>query len=168
VLAAAASDSTVSVESRVRLVLAWLAAGIIPDKYRRAPLERAAKLLAALRMGEVLIDTTLAAGRLAEVVTEEQGAIQLGYRFAPVVVAQNPRHRFADGSVGSKYTIAQYALGYADLDKALGTILALEAGWGGSPTIKGSPQGRPSLLNRATVARAVAESLRDAGCHERS
>jgi hypothetical protein len=85
----------------------------------------------------------------------------VGYRLAPVVVVLNPRFAFPDGAVGPKYTIAQYAPGYADLDAALAVILGLEGGWGGSLTIKGSPQGHPSRLDRAAVARAVARSLRE-------
>jgi site-specific recombinase XerD len=117
--------------------------------------EEAARFLEAVPAlrDRVALVTAYAAGlRVGEVI---------GYRLAPVVVALNPRYMFLGGTIGPKYTIAQYAPDYADLDRALATILRLEEGWGGSRTIKGSPQGHPSRLDRATVARAVARCLRE-------
>jgi hypothetical protein len=78
---------------------------------------------------------------------------------APVVVAFNPRFRFRDGAIGPKFTVAQYCAGHADLDAAATSLSRLEQGWGGSATIKGSPQGRPSRLSRDTVASAVEAAL---------
>ncbi len=164
VLSAATRDADAPVEARVRRALDWLASGLVPELYRRAPLERAGRLIRAIRGGEALAGMSEAPGRMAEIVTEADGALALGYRLAPVVLALNPRFRFPDGDEGPKYTIAQYAPGYADLDAALAAILPLETGWGGSPTIKGSPQGKPSRLSRAEVARAVAQSLKE-GAH---
>ena len=161
ILAAAMQDGRVAVRARVRLALDWLVSGLVPEAYRRASLERAGRLWRAVRDGELLADTTEAPGRLAEIVTTADGALAIGYRLAPVVVALNPRFAFPDGTVGPKYTVAQYAPGHADLDAALALILRWEAGWGGTATIKGSPQGRPSRLDRATVARAVAHCLRE-------
>ena len=161
ILSEAMRTEKIPTDVRVRLALDWLASGMVPDAYRRAPLERAGRLLRAIREGDVLADTTEAPGRMAEVVTAVDGALAVGYRLAPVVVALNPRFTFPCGAVGRKYTIAQFAPGYADLDAALAAIQGLEEGWGGSHTIKGSPQGHPSRLDRATVAHAVASCLRE-------
>lgn len=161
ILSAAAGDAAAAVETRVRRALDWLASGVIPEAYRRAPLERAERLFRAIRNGGVLADTSEARGRMAEIVTEADGALAIGYRLAPVVVALNPRFLFPEGVIGPKYTIAQYAPGYANLDAAVAAILRLEPGWGGSATIKGSPQGRPSRLGRAEIAHAVANSLKE-------
>lgn len=164
VLSAAARDAAAPIEARVRRVLHWLVSGLVPEFYRRAPLERAGRLMLAIREGKVLADTSEAPGRMAEIVTEADGALAIGYRLAPVVVALNPSFRFPDGAVGPKYTIAQYAPGYADLDAAIQLLLRWEPGWGGSTAIKGSPQGKPSRLSRAEVARTVAQCLKE-GTH---
>jgi hypothetical protein len=161
ILSAATRNEKMALDSRVRLALDWLVSGIVPDTYRRAPLERAGRLLRAIREGNLLADTTEAPGRMVEVVTTVDGALAVGYRLAPVVVALNPWFAFPGGAIGPKYTVAQYAPGYADLDAALAVLLELEPGWGGSRTIKGSPQGHPSRLDRMTVARAVAGCLRE-------
>jgi hypothetical protein len=101
--------------------------------------------------------------RIAAVTSDVVGALRLGYFLAPVVVAVNPGHPFqsADGPPqrGRKYTIAQWTAGYADLDAAVAELNRLEPGWGGSATIKGSPQGAPSRLELAAVVEAVKRSL---------
>jgi hypothetical protein len=60
----------------------------------------------ALVNGEVLINEKRVPGQLVEVVFEADGALQLGYRRAPVVLALNPRLQFRDGTVGPRFTIA--------------------------------------------------------------
>jgi hypothetical protein len=166
IVSAAMKDATVPASERVQIAKAWLSRGIIPKKYERVPHERAARLFQALEKGDVLVDEKRAPGSLIEIVSATDGALQLGYRFAPIVIVLNPAFAFRDGSVGQKFTVAQYCRGYADLDKAMATIATWEDGWGGSATIKGSPQGRPSCLSRERVAAAVAAAMQEAARHE--
>ncbi len=163
---AAMRDDTLDVSERVQIAKAWLSGGVVPLAYAQAPRERAERLWRALETGDVLVEESRAPARLVEIVSEVDGALHLGYRFAPVVIALNPHFRFRDGAIGPKFTIAQYRQGHADLDKALVSIARMEDGWGGSLTIKGSPQGRPSGLNRDSVASAVVAALQETNRHE--
>jgi len=158
VLAAAMRDFRREFSDRVAIAKTWLLSGTVPAAYLEAPRARAAALWRGLREGRIAIRQPVP-GRLAEVISDIDGALQLGYRVAPVVVALNPQFVFPDGSVGRKYTIAQYQIGAADLDLVAATLSVHEPGWGGQVAIKGSPQGRASRLELPLVSSAVVAAL---------
>jgi len=74
---------------------------------------------------------------------------------APIVIAFNPAFRFQGGEPTRKFTVAQYKLGYVNLREVLRDLSELEPGWGGSPTIGGSPQGVSSKLSLEEVVEVV-------------
>lgn len=87
--------------------------------------------------------------KLAYVESSYRGAVSKGYKYCPVIIAKNPHYIFGLNNskiTGTKFTIAQYNETYIDLNKILNHILKLETGWGGSNTIIGSPQDKPSFL----------------------
>jgi len=61
------------------------------------------------------------------------GALRLGYRRAPVVIAVGGEPR--------RVSIAQFESGWVDLRTAKNLLDSKEPGWGGSTTLIGSPQG---------------------------
>lgn len=157
-VAAAVSDRRVAMAERVGAMLAWLRDGTVPESYSSAARDRAARLMRSLALGATRVEPD-ETGQVAVVVSLELGALRLGYRLAPVVVALNPAHRFADGVQGRKYTLARWAEGDADLDAALARIAPMESGWGGQRGIKGSPQDRSSRLVLERVVAAVRATL---------
>jgi hypothetical protein len=96
----------------------------------------AARLLAALATDQVQV-TPAIGGRAVVVTSHVPGALSLGYRLAPVVVGFDP----GDASAPCRIVVAQWCRGHADLNRALTLLAAAEPGWGGSPTLIGSPQG---------------------------
>ena len=58
-----------------------------------------------------------------------------------------------------KYTVAQFENRYVDLSAVKEDLNEKESGWGGSPTIIGSPQGESSQLSKEEVAEIVAKHL---------
>ncbi len=157
-LAAACADDAVSPRDRVETAARWLLSGTVPLAYLAAPRQRTELLLRALREGRIEIGMA-AEGRIAVVTSEAPGALRLGYFFAPVVVACNPAHPFKTGNReicgGRKYTIAQWEPGHVALDLAVEALNRREPGWGGSATIKGSPQSAPSNLTLEAVVAVV-------------
>lgn len=157
-MAAAVSDRTVAMTERVAAMRTWLSHGRVPGLYARAAQEQAARLMRSLELGATRVELD-ATERVTIVVSIEPGALRLGYRLAPVVVALNPAHRFADEARGRKFTLARWAEGDADLDSAIGKLAPGESGWGGQRGIKGSPQDRASQLDLSRVVAAVRSSL---------
>jgi hypothetical protein len=76
-----------------------------------------------------------------------------------VVIALNPEFRFGQGDPHAKFTICQFTPGFVDLKGALVELNELEKGWGGSPTIGGSPQGVTSELTMDQVVKVVQKHL---------
>jgi hypothetical protein len=151
-----AADPALPLSERVAGIAAWLATGAAPPVDLSAERRRARELLDRLAAGLDTIEPVLG-GRAALVRAQSGGALRLGYRLAPVVIAENPAfgqppHR--------KLTIAQYAAGHADLHRVAGDLAACEPGWGGSATLVGSPQGRAAGLPLSMVIDTVARHLR--------
>jgi len=99
--------------------------------------------------------------KLVFVESNYRGAIGLGYRYAPVVLAKNPSYRFGqNGMKGVKYTIAQFNTSRVDIEKILNRILVLEKGWGGDiSSIIGSSQREPSKLTTEQVLDIIKQEL---------
>ena len=84
-----------------------------------------------------------------------RAATLVGYALAPVVVALNPAFKLGGGDAHKKFTVCQYTAGYVDLRAVVAELASMEAGWGGSPTIIGSPQGVGSTLTIDDVVMVV-------------
>jgi len=157
-LAVAVADPGLPLAQRVALVERWLRDGAIPAASLHACRRHAETLVASLLTGRTRFLPRLPT--VATIVSEQPGALRLAYRRAPIVVAVHPKHRFPDGAIGRKYTIACWSDDVADLEGVGRDIAALEGGWGGHAGIKGSPQDRPSRLPLATIVDVVGRRIR--------
>lgn len=151
-LIALSSDFKVSVADRVKKIQSWLEENAVPAEYVERLAKERLDLAGALERGEIKVD---AEDGIAKVETTHRAGMDIGYRKAPIVIALNPKFQLAGGEPHKKYTIAQFAAGYADLKSALEELKAKEEGWGGSPTIIGSPQGVSSKLSMEEVFEIV-------------
>ncbi len=142
----AVMDASRTLAERVGLVADWIIRGAVPDRYRERASREAADLRAELERGETTVDLR-ADERIAVVESGHRSAVRVGYCRAPVVIARNPAFRFQGGAPHLKYTIAQFTTGYVDLGAVAAALRGREPGWGGSPTIIGSPQGRASEMS---------------------
>jgi len=69
---------------------------------------------------QVIIDN-----KLVFVESNYRGAIGLGYRYAPTVLAKNPKYRFGQNGVkGVKYTLAQFNPGHVNIKKVMSRLIA--------------------------------------------
>jgi hypothetical protein len=157
-IALAVADHRRDLGERVTMVRRWIDTGDEPASYREQFAASRRDLAAALASGAVRL-RHICGGQIALVITERHEGLQLGYCLSPVVVALNPVFRLQGGPPYRKFTVAQYRAGYADLAAAVQTLAGLEPGWGGSPTIIGSPQGAGSTLSLCAVARIVRQSM---------
>jgi hypothetical protein len=154
-IGALVADDRIPLADRVRRMMEWLDTGTCEDVDRVAG-ELAAEHEAALARTSVGLSAT---GKVAVVAGPYRHGMALGYRLAPVVVAENPSFVFQGGAPHRKVTIAQYELGWVDLPATVSVLGASEPGWGGSPTICGSPQGEPCRLPTADIVAVVEEHL---------
>jgi hypothetical protein len=166
--AALASDDTVSLEDRVTILCRWLCADaegeldtIRPTLAPYAEQIEAERAALAAGFREDRLNIKVTAGRqIARIESYGlPGGVRLGYCLAPVVVACDHAFRFRDSPPHRKFTVCQYAEGYLDLRGALRDLVAMEPGWGGSPTIIGSPQGVASRLSIDQVTDVAERNL---------
>ena len=159
-MAACVADFRVPLDERVAAMETWLLTGAEPEGYRvRVEAERA-DLVRALETGEISV-SLVADDRIAVVESTHRAATAVGYAHAPVVVAKNPAFRVGSGEPHTKFTVCVFELGkFADIKSALTELAAIEPGWGGSPTIGGSPQGVSSQLTTEQVVEVVARHLK--------
>ena len=126
---------------RVLRIAAWLAGEAPPPREAlAAALDYEARLLA--EWNDRSIEVSAGAGvRLALLRNSGSvGALDLGYRLAPVVVAE------MQAPAGRKLTVAQFEPARIDLAALRVALCSREPGWGGTATIIGSPQGTASGL----------------------
>jgi len=97
---------------------------------------------------------------VAVVESTHRAATSVGYSLAPVVIARNPAFKLGGGEAHVKYTVCAFEPKFADIKSALAELATLEAGWGGSPTIGGSPQGVSSILTVDQVVAVVEKHLK--------
>lgn len=89
--------------------------------------------------GEIKVEVK---GGIAHVTTTLPCATNVGYAFAPVVIAENPAMKLGPaGTPFRKVSVCQHEAGYVNLDAVKASLTEKEAGWGGSPTFIGSKQG---------------------------
>lgn len=188
-IASAVADFKLPMGERVTLMREWLTAGDEPVSYRERVEAERLDLIRALETGQIAAETanfgwcarcgmdyregqfpalcplcgyadTSRVGAIAVVETTHRAATMVGYSLAPIVVALNPAFRLGAGEPHRKFTVAQYQLGYVDLKASITELAVLESGWGGSPTICGSPQGVGSALTTHEVVKVVSYHLK--------
>lgn len=148
----AVMDFKVSLEQRVTLIETWLLTGQEPVNYRDLADKARSTMISALEAGQITYELN---DDVAVVTSTHMAGTAIGYCLSPVIVVYNPEFRFQGGEPHKKFTIAQFTPGHVDLKKSLEEISGLETGWGGSPTIIGSPQGVSSTLSLETVVEIV-------------
>lgn len=155
-IARAVADFKIPVEQRVQWMKDWLWSGAEPKGYREQYERERQGILHALESEETKVSVYY---NVAVVQSRLRAATSIGYSKAPVVVAYNPEMPSKNGPY-KKFTICQYALGYCDLNGVLTELQALEPGWGGSPTIIGSPQEADSILQISQVIDIVQKHVK--------
>jgi len=98
-------------------------------------------------------------GSVSVVCSTHRAATMLGYCVAPVVIAENPRFRLGNGPEHRKITICAWDSSHCDIRAALVELSAIEPGWGGSPTIGGSPQGVSTTIPIERIVEVVSRHL---------
>lgn len=188
-IAAAVMDFKVSLADRVATMEKWLLTGEEPKQYRDSVEKERQDMVKALSTGQIKIKAASARrtmGRIlglssvstlmpeafnthvevlkkafdiAMIESTHRAATMVGYAIAPVVIALNPSFKFGAGEPHIKFTICQFTGGFVDLKAVTAELNELESGWGGSPTIIGSPQGVSSKLTLDEVTEVVAKHL---------
>lgn len=153
-IAASTADFKLSMQDRVEMMKQWIQTGKESEQYRMQVKKEREEIVNALESGEIKVET-VADGRIALIESKHRAGMQIGYSQAPIVVALNPEFGFGDAPKVKKYTIAQFENGFVDLKEVKEDLEKLEPGWGGSPTIIGSPQGESSKLSKEEVIRVV-------------
>ncbi len=127
-------DHNISLAERVALIASWLETGNPPYAGLVQATAFEQQFIESWNSGQLQI-TADPDPRLAVVRASGPAGLQTGYRVAPVVAAE------AQLPSGRKLTLAQFELGWIYMAALLTDLNAIEAGWGGSATIIGSPQG---------------------------
>lgn len=158
-IAARVMDFKAPLADRVKSMEEYLTTGTEPVGYREKIEAERADMISALEKGSIKIEV-VANGNIAYVESSHRAGTSLGYSQAPVVVAFNPTFKQGPGEAYKKYTVCQYEGTWADLVAAKNELAQLEEGWGGSPTIIGSPQGKSSELSPEQVIGIVEKHLK--------
>jgi hypothetical protein len=154
-IARAVADFKVPLAKRVQWMKHWLHCGAEPEGYRAQYEKERSQIESAFASGETTVKSD---GALAIVVSRLRAATLIGYSKAPVVIAYNPEMPSKNGPY-KKFTICQYNVGYCDLEAVLNELNGLEGGWGGSPTIIGSPQEEDTQISIEIVEKTVRKHL---------
>jgi len=152
-IAAAVMDFNVPLADRVATTEKWLLKGEESKQYRDSVEKERLDMINALETGQIKYETR-SGGKIAIVESTHRAATSVGYSLAPVVFALNPSFKQGLSEPYKKFTICQFA----DIKSALAELNELENGWGGSPTIGGSPQGVSSQLTVDQVVAVVGEA----------
>ncbi|MGH7240205.1 MAG: hypothetical protein ACREHG_09130 [Candidatus Saccharimonadales bacterium] len=155
ILSAVAQDFKRPVAERVADLRAWLQDGGFEG---RSAIQERLFGEVGRALGNLAIRRTVSG--LAVVEGNHRLAMSLGYSQAPVVVATNPAFRFAGGEPHRKHTVARWNSEQPmDWDGLKQDLQEAEAGWGGSSSILGSPQGQPSQLTTGEVVNLTEQHL---------
>lgn len=157
-IGAAVMDFKVPAVLRVSTMEQWLLTGEEPKQYRDSVEKERLDMITALETGQIKHETR-SGGRIAVVESTHRAATSVGYSLAPVVVALNPSFTQGPSEPYKKFTICAFEAKFADIKSALAELATIEAGWGGSPTIGGSPQGVSSILTIDQVVEIVNRHL---------
>ncbi len=137
----------------------YLVTGTEPRGYREKVEAQRADMVTALEKGDIKI-RVVADENIAYVESSHRAGTSLGYSQAPVVIVFNPLFKQNPGEAYKKYTICQYDGSWVDLVAVKNELEKLEKGWGGSPTIIGSPQGKSSELAPEKIIEIVQKNLK--------
>lgn len=188
-ISAAIMDFKIPMADRVSMMERWMLRNEEPEQYRTQAENERLDMITALETGQINIQvlercTECGAhevnrpslwgtvnlhecgyGPMMETLVSivegtHRAATSVGYSFAPVVVAMNPAFKQGSGEPYRKFTVCTFEAKYADIKSALAELATLEVGWGGSPTIGGSPQGVSSTLTIDQVVKVVGKHLR--------
>lgn len=151
-------DYKLPVAERVALAERWILTGEEPAEYRRRYNEERKQIAEAIAAGKIQVSTA-ADGKIAVVVSENRAGTSIGYCVAPIVALLNPQFRFEGSEPHRKFTVCQFKEGYVNLRGVVAELNERESGWGGSPTIIGSPQGSGSSLDMTEVLSVVTRHL---------
>ena len=113
-------------------------------------------IIEKVKSGEISVTS---ANGIAIVETTLPCATNVGYCYAPVVIALNPQMRNPDGSTYRKISICQHEAGYVDLTKVKETLNQTNPGWGGNPNFIGSPQGESCEISINELQQLVTKNL---------
>jgi hypothetical protein len=158
-IGAVVADFKVPIAERVEVMKTWLLTGEESAKYREQVERERADMVRALTDGTIKVSVA-AGGKITVVESTHRAATAVGYAHAPVVVALNPSFKLGAGEAHRKFTVCAYSAEHADIKSVLAELNELEAGWGGSPTIGGSPQGISSTLAVEQVIEVVSRHLK--------
>ena len=158
-IAMAIADFKVPLVDRVAIMELWLRTGEEPQQHWVYAERDRLDLINALEKEQIKYQTR-ADGRIAVVESTHSAVTMIGYSLAPVVVALNPAFKVGGGEPHGKFTICAYEQRLVNMKAIFAELGELEAGWGGSPTIGGSPQGVSSALTIDQVVEVVERHLR--------
>lgn len=149
---ALAADSRLQLADRVAALAGWIASGKLPEHFSAIARDHEAELLGAWNSGNLTVSLS-SDPRLAILTARERAGLFLGYRHAPVVLAES-------GTGEAKaITIAQFEPGWIDLADLLTAISAAEPGWGGGATIIASPQGAGTAMEPSQILALALRAL---------
>lgn len=157
-VAAEISDFKKSSGDRLKAMEQWLETGKEDIAYRQQVINNNLEIAKALESGAIthrLSDD----GKIAIVNSTHRGGVEIGYCLAPMVIATNPQFSMGGSAPFVKHTVCQYKLGYIDMPAVLAELKQIEEGWGGSPTIIGSPQGVSSRISQDELLQIVERHL---------
>ncbi|MBP9667293.1 hypothetical protein KBD87_00595 [Candidatus Saccharibacteria bacterium] len=143
-------------EERVGLTRSWLETGDFPGSAEAVSAVDHERRETIGLVEEVIASST---GRVAIVLSPSRFAVSAAYAKADVVVAVNESFSFNGGPRHRKVTVCQAKPGLVDLNAVFVALSETEPGWGGSPTIGGSPQGVSSVIPTNEIVRIVEEHL---------
>jgi hypothetical protein len=143
------ADFKVGIEERVRLMAHCLLTGEEPANYRTAYTAERKAIESSLADGSTTVEMAHG-GKVAVVTSGLRAGTRVGYSVAPVVIVTNGK-----GLV----TICQHRAGLVDLKAVTAALNALEPGWGGSPTIVGSPKPAGTKMAIAAIVDLVGQHL---------
>jgi len=150
-LACMTSDYKIKIQKKVKWMTEYLKFGMFKDinKYNDIANKNLEKSNKGLKL-KILIEK-----KLCFVESTHRSGISHGYKKTPCVIAKNNKFIFGKGrtrKVGKKITIAQYENNkFINLVQLGEELNKLEQGWGGSKSIIGSPQDRPSQLKDEVI-----------------
>lgn len=157
-ISAAVMDFKLPVNDRVKIIEEWLETGKEPSLYRDKVNKDRIDLVDMLERGDIKYKTEFG-GKLSLVTSTSIAGTSVGYSLSPITAVTNPAFSFQGNAPIIKHTICQYKLGYVDLPAVLKELNEIEKGWGGSPTIIGSPQGVSSVVAQDKIAEIVGRHL---------
>jgi len=150
-LACMTSDYKIKIQNKIKWMIEYLKIGSFPKlkKYNDIANKNSKRSSKGLKL-KIIVNK-----KLCFVESTHRSGITHGYKKTPCVIAKNDKFIFGKGNtrkVGKKVTIAQYENNkFIDLNKLADNLNKKEQGWGGSKSIIGSPQDRPSQLDDETI-----------------